>query len=87
VRIFTNLSVDGLTVADFPVNDGEQQQENPMCKLSEQVPGAPEVTDEMLAAGICALPAIDLMEIGSWTEEKLVREVYLAMDAVRRARP
>jgi hypothetical protein len=43
------------------------------------IPSEIEITPEMIAAGIAALPFIDPAEIGSMSEETLVCRVYLAM--------
>lgn len=42
--------------------------------------GAPEITAEMIAAGVAAMPFMDDLAIGSMELTTLVSEVYLAME-------
>lgn len=42
-----------------------------------------EITPEMVSAGVSALPLFESEALGSLTEDCLVSEVYLAMEAAR----
>jgi hypothetical protein len=46
-----------------------------------------EITHDMIAAGVAALPFIDPVEIGSMSEETLVCRVYQAMRSRAKTRP
>jgi hypothetical protein len=65
------------TTGDFPMNDILPQ-------ASTNAPEETEITTEMIAAGVSALPFMAPEAIGRMTEERLVSEVFLAMDRARR---